>query len=97
MFGKAGCVSLDVTPTEFLPEVETAHFIACKNYEEKITTIHTCKSYYDVITREESNQQQEQQHVQKNKRIKRILVVDDEHDISSRNYPLPFQMAMRWG
>jgi DNA-binding response OmpR family regulator len=29
----------------------------------------------------ESNQQQEQQRVQKNKRIKRILMVDDEYDV----------------
>jgi DNA-binding response OmpR family regulator len=31
---------------------------------------------------QESNQQQEQQKVQKNKRIKKILVVDDEYDVS---------------
>ncbi len=56
-----------------------AHLIARKHYDEKITTIHTCKSYYDVISRErKSNQQQ----IQKNKRIKRILVVDDEYDVS---------------
>ena len=80
MFGKALCGRLGLTSTEFLPEVEISH---CKNYQEKITTIHTSKIYYDVISREEeSNQEQEQQQVQKNKRIKRILVVDDEHDIS---------------
>ena len=56
-----------------------AHLIARKHYDEKITTIHTCKSYYDVISRErKSNQQQ----IQKNKRIKRILVVDDQYDVS---------------
>ena len=55
-------------------------FIACKHYDEKITTIHTSKSYYDVISREqESNQQHEEQRVQKDKRI---LVVDDEYDSS---------------
>ena len=38
-----------------------------------------CKAYDDTFTRKkESNRQQ----VQKNKRIKRILVVDDEYDIS---------------
>ena len=47
---------MNLVPTEVLPEV--SHFIACKNYEEKVTTIHTSKSYYDVISREhESNQQ----------------------------------------
>jgi CheY-like chemotaxis protein len=54
------------------------HHIACKHYDEK-NTIHTCKSYYDVLSmKQKSNQQQ----IQKNKAIKRILVVDDEHDVS---------------
>ena len=58
---------------------EIAHVIARNDYDEKITTIHTCKSYYDVIgTKRETNQQQ----IQKNKTRKRILVVDDEHDVS---------------
>jgi hypothetical protein len=56
-----------------------AHLIARKHYDEKITTIHTCKSYYDVISREQNSNQQQ---IQKNKRIKRILVVDDEYDVS---------------
>ena len=52
--------------------------IACKKYDEKITTILMCKAYDDIFSRErESNRQ-----VQKNKRIKRILVVDDEHDVN---------------
>ena len=63
---------MNLVPTEVLPEV--SHFIACKNYEEKVTTIHTSKSYYDVISRQkESNQRQKD---------KRVLVVDDEYDIS---------------
>jgi DNA-binding response OmpR family regulator len=38
-----------------------------------------CKAYNDIFSREtESNRQQ----VQKNKRIKRILLVDDEHDVN---------------
>jgi DNA-binding response OmpR family regulator len=38
-----------------------------------------CKVYDDVVSRErKSNQQQ----VQKNKRIKRILLVDDEYDVN---------------
>ena len=38
-----------------------------------------CKFYDDLFSRErESNQQQ----VQKNKRIKRILLVDDEYDVN---------------
>ena len=56
-----------------------AHLIARKHYDEKITTIHMCKSYYDVISREQKSNQQQ---IQKNKRIKRILVVDDEYDVS---------------
>lgn len=82
MFGKVIFVSLGLTPylrkrQEFLPEVETAHLIARKYYDEKVTTIHTCKSYYDVISREQKSNQQQIQ-----KRVKRILVVDDEYDIS---------------
>jgi DNA-binding response OmpR family regulator len=56
-----------------LPEV--SHFIACKNYEENITTIHTSKSYYDAISRQQESNQQAQ-------KDKRVLVVDDEYDIS---------------
>ena len=82
MFDRAGRASLDLTLTECLLEVKIAHFIAGKNYDEKITTISMCKSYYDLTIEHESNQEQEQQQVQKNKRIKRILVVDDEYDIS---------------
>jgi CheY-like chemotaxis protein len=52
-----------------------SHFIACKNYEEKITTIHTFKSYYDAISRQQESNQQAQ-------KDKRVLVVDDEYDIS---------------
>jgi PleD family two-component response regulator len=56
-----------------------SHLIACKRYDEKITTILMCKAYNDIFSREtESNRQQ----VQKNKRIKRILLVDDEHDVN---------------
>jgi PleD family two-component response regulator len=74
MFGKVECV-----PTiEFLPEIQISHFIACKNYDEKITTIQACRIYNDVFWEEESNQLQ----VQKNKRIKRILLVDDEYDVN---------------
>jgi hypothetical protein len=51
---------------------------ACKDYDEKITTI-LCKNYNDGISK---NQKLEQQRIRKNKRIKRILVVDDEYDIS---------------
>ena len=75
MFGKVECV-----PTiEFLPEIPMSHFIASKNYDERITTIRMCKAYDDVFSKErESNQQQ----VQKNKRIKRILLVDDDYDVN---------------
>jgi DNA-binding response OmpR family regulator len=55
-----------------------SHLIACKRYDEKITTILMCKAYNDIFSREtESNRQQ----VQENKRIKRILLVD-EHDVN---------------
>jgi DNA-binding response OmpR family regulator len=51
-----------------------SHLIACKKYDEKITTILMCKAYDAVCSRKrESNWQQ----VQKN----RILLVDDEHDV----------------
>ena len=63
----------NLVPTELLSEV--SHFIACKNYEEKITTIHTSKSYYDAISRQQESNQQRQ-------KDKRVLVVDDEYDIS---------------
>lgn len=50
--------------------------ITTKNYGERITTIRVCEVYDGTFSRErESNQQQ----VQKNKRI---LLVDDEHDVN---------------
>jgi CheY-like chemotaxis protein len=75
VFGK-----VERVPTiEFLVEIQISHFIACKNYDEKITTIHTCRIYNDVFRKEkESNQQQ----IQKNKRIKRIFLVDDQYDVN---------------
>jgi CheY-like chemotaxis protein len=67
-----------VIANEFLPEVQMTQFITCKHYDEMITKILKCKSYNDsTSTNQESNQL-----VRKNKRIKRILVVDDEYDIS---------------
>jgi PleD family two-component response regulator len=78
MAGKVECLTLGLTTFKTLPEIPISHFIACKNYEEKITTIHTCKIYNDVVNKErESNQQK----VQENKR-KRILLVDDEYDVN---------------
>jgi len=50
-----------------------SHFIACKNYDERITTIHTHNVYDDTMKRESIQQ------VQKNKRI---LLVDDERDLN---------------
>jgi CheY-like chemotaxis protein len=83
MFGKV-MLSLGLTPTltEFVPRVEIAHLLGREYYDEKITTIHTSKSYYGVIIDQKSKQQQEQRQIQKNKKIKRILVVDDEYDIN---------------
>ena len=79
MPGKVECITLGLTTIESLPEIQISHFIACKNYEEKITTIHTCKIYNDVFNEgRESNQQK----VQENKTRKRILLVDDEYDVS---------------
>ena len=78
MSGKLESVTLDLTTIESLPQMQISPFIACKNYEETITTIHTCKIYYNVFSEEkESNQQK----VQANKR-KRILLVDDEYDVN---------------
>ena len=79
MPGKVECVTLGLTTIESLTEIQISHFIACKNYEEKITTIHTCKIYNDVFNRERDSNQQK---VQKNKRIKRIFLVDDEYDVN---------------
>jgi PleD family two-component response regulator len=53
-----------------------SHFIACKNYDERITTIHTGKVYGDPFSMERESIQQQ---VQKNKRI---LLVDDECDVN---------------
>jgi len=46
-----------------------------KHYDEKNTYI----SYYDVISREQKSNQQQ---IHRNKTINRILVVDDEYDVS---------------
>ena len=79
MHGKVECLTLGLTTIKTLPEIQISHFIACKNYEERITTIHTCKIYDDVFNKErESNQHKGQE----NKRRKRILLVDDEYDVS---------------
>ena len=53
-----------------------SHFIACKNYDERITTIHRGKVYDYTFSMERGSIRQQ---VQKNKRI---LLVDDEHDIN---------------
>jgi CheY-like chemotaxis protein len=78
MAGKVECLSLGLTTIKTLSEIPISHFIACKNYEEKITAIQTCKIYNDVFNKErESNQQK----LRENKR-KIILVVDDEYDVN---------------
>lgn len=79
MSGKAECLTLGLTSIEFLPEIQISHFIACKNYDEEITTIHMCKVYGDAFRERESNHQQ----FRKDNGIKRILVVDDEYDVNS--------------
>ncbi len=53
-----------------------SHFIACTNYDERISTIHKGKVYDDTFPRDRGLIQQQ---VQKNKRI---LLVDDEHDVN---------------
>ncbi|MFY9870929.1 MAG: response regulator [Candidatus Nitrosopolaris sp.] len=78
MAAKVECLTLGLTTIKTLSEIQISHFIACKNYEEKITTIHTCKIYNDVVTKERETNQQK---VHENKR-KRILLVDDEYDIN---------------
>jgi hypothetical protein len=55
MSGKVECVTLGLTTSEFL-EIQISYLIACKNLDEKIATIHMCKVYDDVFSRE-SNQQ----------------------------------------
>jgi CheY-like chemotaxis protein len=53
-----------------------ASFIACKRYDETITVINTSKDF-DVY-----RQHLQRQLVRDNRGTKRILVVDDEHDIN---------------
>jgi CheY-like chemotaxis protein len=53
--------------------IRMSHFIARKNYDERITTIHMGKVYDDTFRK------LIQQQVQKNKRI---LLVDDEYDVN---------------
>jgi CheY-like chemotaxis protein len=55
----------------------TDSFLSCKKYDETITIIKTSKAY-DVYLESRSKQQL----VKNYKGINRILVVDDEHDIS---------------
>jgi CheY-like chemotaxis protein len=74
----SGKLTLGLTTIDFLPEIQIPQLIACKKYDEKITTILMCKAYDDIFSRERKSNGQ----VQKNKRIKRILVVDDEHDVN---------------
>jgi CheY-like chemotaxis protein len=75
--GSSDVVCGPVIVIEFLPEVQMTQFIICKHYDEMITKILKSKSYNATSTNKESNQL-----VHKNKRIKRILVVADEYDIS---------------
>jgi CheY-like chemotaxis protein len=74
MSGKVECATLGLTTIDFLPEIQIPQLIACKKYDEKITTILMCKAYDDILSRERKSNGQ--------KRIKRILVVDDEHDVN---------------
>jgi CheY-like chemotaxis protein len=54
-----------------------ASFIACKKYDETITVINTSKDY-DVYREQHLHRQL----ARNNRGTKRILVVDDEHDIN---------------
>lgn len=78
MFGKVECETLGLITIESLTEIQISPFIACKNYEETITAIQTCKISHDVFSKERN---QIGSKVQKNKN-KRILLVDDEHDLN---------------
>ena len=61
MSGKVECATLGLATVEFLPEIQISHLIACKKYDEKVTTILMCKAYDDTFTRKkESNRQQVQ-------------------------------------
>jgi CheY-like chemotaxis protein len=53
-----------------------SHFIACKNYDERITTVHRGKVYDCTFSMERGSIQRQ---VRKDKRI---LLVDDEHDVN---------------
>ena len=57
-----------------------SHFIACKNYDERITTIHTRNVYDDTMKRESIQQ------VQKNKRILLVLLPKRPNDITISHF-----------
>jgi two-component system catabolic regulation response regulator CreB len=77
MCRKGGYLSLTSSLGEDYLAEGIASFIACKKYDEAITTVNTTKAY------DAYREQVPQQQLAKNsKGTKRILVVDDEHDIS---------------
>jgi CheY-like chemotaxis protein len=77
MCKKGGYTSLTSSLGEDYLDDGIASFIAPKKYDETITVINTSKDY-DVYI----EQHLERQLVRDNRGTKRILVVDDEHDIN---------------
>ena len=75
MCRKGGYISLTSSPDEDYLAEGIAPFIACKNYDETISAIHTSKSY-DLY-----GEQRVHQEIKNSQGTKRILLVDDEYDI----------------
>jgi CheY-like chemotaxis protein len=77
MCRKGGYLSLTSNPDEDYLAEGIPSFIACKKYDETITTVNTTKGY-DAYR----EQIPRQQLVKNSKGTKRVLIVDDEHDIN---------------
>jgi CheY-like chemotaxis protein len=77
MCRKGRYLSLTSSPDEECLAEGIASFIACKKYDETITTVNTSKGH-------DAYREQIPQHqlVKNSKGTKRVLIVDDEHDIN---------------
>ena len=76
MCGKGEYTSLTPSLDEERLVDSMASFEACKNYDERISVIHRSK-YYGLYT-----EQLPQQQIKNGKAAKRVLLVDDDHDIN---------------
>jgi hypothetical protein len=76
MCGKGEYTSLTPSLDEDRLVDSMASFEACKNYDERISVRHRSK-YYGLYT-----EQLPQQQIKNGKAAKRVLLVDDDHDIN---------------